>query len=66
MGSKIIDLCNFGDYTIYEELSKVYLKKQVFKGLAFPTCISVNEVCAYNSPLPGDSTSIKEGDLVKI
>jgi len=34
--------------------------------LAFPTTISVNEVCAHNSPLPEDSTSIKEGDLVKI
>jgi methionine aminopeptidase len=66
VGSKIIDLCVFGDNAIYEELSKVYMKKNIFKGLAFPTCISVNEICAYNSPLPDDSTSIKEGDLVKI
>jgi curved DNA binding protein len=34
--------------------------------LAFPTTISVNEICGHNSPLPEDSTSIKEGDLVKI
>ena len=34
--------------------------------MAFPTSISVNEVCAHNSPLPEDSTSIKEGDLVKV
>jgi methionine aminopeptidase len=38
----------------------------VFKGLAFPTTLSVNEVCGFNSPLPEDSTNIKEGDLVKI
>lgn len=66
VGSKIFDLCLFGDNNILEELSKVYNKKQVFKGLAFPTCISVNEVCGHNSPYPEDSTTIKEGDLVKI
>ena len=38
----------------------------MFKGLAFPTTISVNEVCAYNAPLAEDSTSLKEGDLVKV
>lgn len=32
----------FGDNAIYEELSKSYNKKPVFKGLAFPTSISVN------------------------
>ena len=66
VGSKIIELCMFGDNSILEELSKVYNKKQVFKGIAFPTCISVNEVCGHNSPHIEDSTSIKEGDLVKI
>lgn len=50
VGSKIYDLCLIGDSYIYEELNKVYNKKQVFKGLAFPTCISVNEICGYNSP----------------
>ena len=66
VGSKIIDLCLFGDHEIYKQLEGVYNKKAIFKGLAFPTCVSVNEICAYNSPLPDDSTAIKEGDLVKI
>lgn len=66
VGSKIFDLCLLGDTSLIEDLSKVYNKKQVFKGIAFPTCISVNEVCGYNSPMPEESTSIKEGDLVKI
>lgn len=66
VGSKTIDICVFGDMAILEELNKYYNKKPVFKGIAFPTCISVNEVCGYNSPLPENSTSIKEGDLVKI
>ena len=66
VGSKIVDLCAFGDNQIYEELGKVYNKKNMFKGLALPTCISINEICAYNSPQPEDTTAIKEGDLVKI
>lgn len=51
---------------INEELVKVYNKKPVFKGIALPTCISTNEICAYNAPLLEDSATIKEGDLVKI
>lgn len=66
VGSKIFDLCLWSDSQIYEELSKVYNKKPTFKGIAFPTSISVNEVCAYNAPLQEDSTTIKEGDLVKV
>ncbi len=42
VGSKIFDICLFGDTSLIEELHKVYNKKQVFKGIAFPTCISVN------------------------
>lgn len=66
VGSKTFDICLFGDTALIEELSKVYNKKQVFKGIAFPTCISVNEVCGYNSPMPEETAPIKEGDLVKI
>ena len=50
VGSKIFELCLFGDMQINEELAKVYNKKPVFKGLALPTCISTNEICAYNAP----------------
>jgi methionine aminopeptidase len=42
VGSKTFDICLYGDSLLIEELSKVYNKKQVFKGIAFPTCISVN------------------------
>ncbi len=34
--------------------------------MAFPTCVSINEVCGHFSPLHGDTTTIKEGDLVKL
>lgn len=66
VGSKIFELCLWADSQIYEELSKVYNKKPTFKGLAFPTTISTNEICGYFAPLQEDSTNIKEGDLVKI
>lgn len=46
--------------------AKSLLKEQIFKGIAFPTCISVNKVCGHNSPIEKDSVAIKEGYLVKI
>lgn len=66
VGAKIFELCIWADNQIYEELHKVYTKKQIFKGLAFPTTISPNEICGYYSPIPEDATTIKEGDLIKI
>lgn len=36
------------------------------KGIAFPTCISVNEVCGHFSPLKEESRKLADGDLVKI
>lgn len=66
VGAKTFELCLWADSQIYEELAKVYNKKPVFKGLAFPTTISANEVCGFFAPLQEDSTLIKEGDLVKV
>ncbi|KAF8822602.1 putative proliferation-associated protein 2G4 [Cardiosporidium cionae] len=39
---------------------------EVEKGIAFPTCVSVNEICANFSPLEGESSTLKAGDLVKV
>jgi len=43
------------------------------KGIAFPTCLSVNEICGHYSPLVSDATekeketaTLKEGDVVKM
>lgn len=66
VGAKIYELCLWADSQIYEELSKVYNKKQVFKGLAFPTTICPNELCGHFAPTPEDSVNIKEGDLLNI
>lgn len=67
VGMKVVELCVYGDNCIHEELSKVYNKKPVFKEIAFPTCISINEIAGHNAPLQEeDTTTIQEGDLVKI
>ncbi|KAK0235951.1 proliferation-associated protein 1 [Armillaria nabsnona] len=54
-GAKIIDLCIEGDKLIEHGTGAVYNKAvkgaKVPKGLAFPTCISVNNCVAHFSPL---------------
>jgi len=40
--------------------------KKLERGIAFPCCISVNEICGHYSPCPDDSTTLKLEDLVKI
>jgi methionine aminopeptidase len=57
-GAKIIDLCQFGTTVLDAQLSKLYNKKvdgsTVDKGVAFPVCISVNEIICNHSPLPSE------------
>jgi curved DNA binding protein len=63
-GVKLIDICKLGDDSIVEEVNKIH-KKIISKGIAFPTCVSVNHVAGqYNNPRPNEV--IKEGDIVKI
>ncbi|KAF8486138.1 proliferation-associated protein 1 [Russula ochroleuca] len=54
-GANVLDLCVEGDKLIEEGTSAVYNKSvkgvKVSKGLAFPTCISVNNCVAHFSPL---------------
>merc|ERR1712137_1069449 len=49
---------------------KLYNKKvkdkKIEKGIAFPTCISVNELCGHFSPLKGESRTLSAGDVAKI
>jgi len=65
-GAQIEQLCEFGDKEIESEVAKVYAKKKMEKGIAFPTCISVNEIAGHFSPLRSEPSALKEGDLVKI
>jgi len=65
-GSKIASLCKVGDAVIADGVGKCFKGKGIEKGIAFPTCVSVNDVVGHFSPLEDDTTTIKEGDLVKI
>jgi curved DNA binding protein len=64
----VIDICSHGDQLIEEAVVKKYNKvKKPNKGIAFPTCISINNCAGHFSPIPGDtSATIKVGDVVKI
>lgn len=42
-GAVVLDLCKMGDEMLLKELSQVHNKKKTEKGIAFPTCVSVNE-----------------------
>ncbi|EIN09776.1 proliferation-associated protein 1 [Punctularia strigosozonata HHB-11173 SS5] len=72
-GAKILDICVEGDKLIEEGCSAVYNKSvkgvKVSKGLAFPTCVSVNNAVAHFSPLASDPLSeqtLAKDDVVKI
>jgi len=59
-------LCCLGDESIEGYVKDVHSKVKS-KGVAFPTCISVNNCCGNYSPVfPNDSVSLVEGDVVKI
>jgi len=54
-GASIADLCAFGDSEIEKEVKKVFTKnKQMEKGIAFPTCVSLNNVVGHFSPLKSE------------
>lgn len=42
------------------------VKKKIERGIAFPTCISVNNTVCHFSPLASDETVLAEGDVVKM
>lgn len=72
-GAKVVDLCEFGHTVIMTQTAKLYTAvkyKDMDKGVAFPVCISVNEIVCNCSPLKSDAEELfavlKEGDVVKI
>mmetsp|Transcript_24234 Transcript_24234/g.53812 ORF Transcript_24234/g.53812 Transcript_24234/m.53812 type:complete len:393 (+) Transcript_24234:79-1257(+) len=71
----VATLCELGDKIMEEETGKLYNKKlkgkddkvrKIEKGIAFPTCVSMNELVGHYSPLKGESRPVKAGDVVKI
>ncbi|XP_035824972.1 proliferation-associated protein 2G4 [Aplysia californica] len=67
-GGSVLELCEFGDTRLDEETSKVFKKdKEMKKGIAFPTCVSINNCICHFSPLKSDPDVImRNGDVVKI
>jgi methionine aminopeptidase len=68
-GADIAEICSKGDKKIEEDVGKEYSSKKCKvkeKGIAFPTCLSVNEVCGHFSPLKDESKKLADGDLVKM
>ncbi|CAN8254725.1 unnamed protein product [Cochlearia groenlandica] len=65
---KIVDICDKGDAYIKEQTAGMYKnsKKKITRGVAFPTCISINNTVGHFSPLSGDETVLEDGDMVKI
>jgi len=70
--ANIYNICQASDALIREKLSKIYTKKKFIKGIAFPTCISVNEVCGNYAPTGEESgdehqyNTLSEGDVAKV
>jgi methionine aminopeptidase len=69
-GANILSLCELGDELIDAACKLAYVKtKGMSKGVAFPTCVSVNQVACNFSPLKSDpeaSLALKAGDVVKM
>jgi curved DNA binding protein len=69
VGADISAVCGQGDKFMEEELRKVYNNKKTKKmerGIAFPCCISVNNIMGHYSPMADESSLIAEGDIAKI
>ena len=68
-GADIYTVCQEGDRFMEEELRKIFnnkKSKKLERGVAFPTCISVNNILGHFSPLSDESMALTEGDIAKI
>ncbi|KAI9473629.1 MAG: peptidase M24, structural domain-containing protein [Benjaminiella poitrasii] len=63
-GISICDLCQYGDDLINVHTKNKY--KSTERGIAIPTCVSVNNIIQYFSPLAENDYNLKPGDVVKI
>ncbi|KAI9321500.1 peptidase M24, structural domain-containing protein [Dichotomocladium elegans] len=63
-GVSACDLCQFGDDLINAHTSQTHKSKD--RGVAVPTCVSVNNIIQYSCPTPETDYTLKAGDVVKI
>lgn len=66
--ASVKEICEYSDQLLFEDTSNCFKKiKDMKKGIAFPTCISVNNCICHYSPLKSDPDLIlKREDVVKI
>ncbi|CAI7749438.1 unnamed protein product [Closterium sp. NIES-54] len=66
-GAKVLELCELGDKTINELSQSVFknAKKKIERGVAFPTCVSVNNIVCHYSAAAGDEAALANGDVNK-
>lgn len=66
--ASVMELCELGDNIIITDTSSVFKReKEMRRGIAFPTCISINNCICHYSPLKSDpELKLKNGDLIKI
>jgi len=69
-GADVAEICEMGDKYMDTECGKLYNnkkgKKSIEKGVASPTCISMNDLIGCFSPLKGESRKLAKGDICKI
>eukprot|EP01012_Entosiphon_sulcatum_P016432 TRINITY_DN2135_c0_g1_i1.p1 TRINITY_DN2135_c0_g1~~TRINITY_DN2135_c0_g1_i1.p1 ORF type:complete len:443 (+),score=93.99 TRINITY_DN2135_c0_g1_i1:24-1331(+) len=71
-GASACKLCRQGDQSIANQTDELYRRRdkdgrQIERGIAFPTCVNVNEVVCHFSPLESEpDIIIKAGDVVRV
>ncbi|XP_023018499.2 proliferation-associated protein 2G4 [Leptinotarsa decemlineata] len=67
-GASVREICEYGDELLLDETNKVFKKeKDLKKGIAFPTSISVNNCVCHYSPVPSEPDyALKDEDVVKV
>lgn len=63
-GTRCSQICKFGDNLMTEKLNNVY--KNLSRGIALPTCLSVNSIIAHNIYTEKDDYVLQDNDVVKI
>ncbi|XP_017776448.1 PREDICTED: proliferation-associated protein 2G4 [Nicrophorus vespilloides] len=67
-GASVREICEYGDKLLHEETIKVFKKeKELKKGIAFPTSVSVNNCICHYSPVHSEADYIlKADDVAKV
>jgi methionine aminopeptidase len=67
VGAQVLELCEFGTTVMETAASKLYTKKvdgkSIDRGVAFPVCVSVNDVVCNFSPLEVKNDSEPEATV---